>query len=56
MDLGVLKPGAGVEYTHDFEGSFMINLEYPIPTVFRIPCRKAGGIDYAMLGASLNAA
>ncbi|MEO5325358.1 Ig-like domain-containing protein [Mesorhizobium sp. CC13] len=56
-DWGVLKPGARIEYVHDFEGSSRVNLGYAdtdgLPYVFDIDSK---GSDYATLGASLDAA
>lgn len=55
-DWGVLKPGARIEYVHDFEGSSRVNLGYAdtdgLPYVFDIDSK---GSDYATLGASLDA-
>lgn len=56
-DWGVLKPGARIEYVHDFEGSSQVSLGYAdtvgLPYVFGTDSK---GSDYATLGASLDAA
>ncbi|MFE0015936.1 Ig-like domain-containing protein [Mesorhizobium sp. NPDC059054] len=57
MDWGVLKPGARVEYTHDFEGSSRVKLGYA--DVEGLPYEQVtggSGSDYVTLGASLDAA
>ena len=56
MDWGVLKPGARVEYTHDFEGSSKVKLGYA--DVEGLPYDQisgGSGNDYVTLGASLDA-
>lgn len=56
MDWGVLKPGARLEYTHDFEGSSRVSLGYAdiqgLPYGYRT---DDSGHDYATLGLSLDA-
>lgn len=56
-DWGVLKPGARVEYVHDFAGSSTVNLGYAdidgLPYALKT---EESDSDYVTLGASLNAA
>lgn len=53
---GVLKPGARVEYVHDFEGSSQVSLGYADIDVLRYGYRTdSSGSDYVTLGASLDA-
>lgn len=56
-DWGVLKPGAQVEYVHDFAGSSTVNLGYAdiegLPYALKT---EESDSDYVTIGASLNAA
>lgn len=53
---GVLKPGARVEYVHDFEGSSQVSLGYADIDVLRYGySTDSSGSDYVTLGASLDA-
>lgn len=53
---GVLKPGARVEYVHDFEGSSQASLGYADLDVLHYGySTDSSGSDYVTLGASLDA-
>jgi outer membrane autotransporter protein len=56
-DWGTLKPGARIEYVHDFAGSSQVSLGYAdtggLDYVFQT---EGKGSDYVTLGASLDAA
>lgn len=56
-EWGMLKPGARVEYVHDFEGSSQVSIGYAdtagLPFAYRTDSK---GSDYVTLGASLDAA
>lgn len=56
-EWGMLKPGARVEYVHDFEGSSQVSMGYAdtagLPFAYRTDSK---GSDYVTLGASLDAA
>lgn len=56
-DWGMLKPGARVEYVHDFAGSSTVNLGYAdidgLPYALKT---EDSDSDYVTIGASLNAA
>jgi len=55
-DWGIVKPGARVEYTHDFAGSSQVSLDYADMDVLRYGYQTdSGGSDYVTLGASLDA-